>query len=218
MRQSAIRIKVLLADDHPLYQDGLAAAIQRRPDFELVGRASTGREALEGIRTLRPDVALIDVRMPDLTGLDLVKAVRRDELPTRVILLSAAIEPELVHAAVAAGARGYLVKEVGRDEMCETVAAVAHGSDTILSPAVQQALVAGVMLHTDAAPDRPVLTARERQVIGLMAEGLTAAGIAQRLVLGEATIKTHQRNVYEKLGVHDRAAAVAAALRLGLLE
>jgi two-component system nitrate/nitrite response regulator NarL len=218
MRQRASRISVLLADDHPLYQDGVAAAIQRRPDFELVGRASTGREALEGIRALRPAVALVDVRMPDLTGIDLVKAVRRDELPTRVILLSAAVEPELVHAAIAAGVRGYLVKEVGRDEICETVAAVAHGSDTILSPAVQQALVAGVMLHTDAAPNRPVLSPREREVIELMAEGHTVGGIASKLVLGEATIKTHQRNVYEKLGVHDRAAAVAAALRLGLLE
>jgi two-component system nitrate/nitrite response regulator NarL len=209
---------VLLADDHPLYQDGVAAAIRRRPDFELVGCASTGREALEGIRTLEPDVALVDVRMPDLTGIDLVKAVRRDELPTRVILLSAAIEPALVHTAVAAGARGYLVKEAGRDEICETVAAVAHGSETILSPAVQQALVTGVMLHADAAPDRPVLSAREREVLALMADGLTAGGIASTLVLGEATVKTHQRNIYEKLGVRDRAAAVATAMRLRLLE
>lgn len=217
-KEGARRVSVLLADDHPLYQDGVAAAIERRPDFELVARAASGREALEAIRALRPDVALVDVRMPGLSGIELVKAVRRDQLPTRVVLLSAAIEAELVHAAVAAGARGYLVKEIGREEICETVAAIARGSDIILSPVVHQALIAGVLLHTDAAPDRPVLSPREHEVIQLMAEGLTAGGIARQLVLGEATIKTHQRNIYEKLGVGDRAAAVAAAMRHGLLE
>jgi two-component system nitrate/nitrite response regulator NarL len=209
---------VLLADDHPLYVDGVAAAIRRRPELELVGQATSGREALEQIRAVEPDVALVDMRMPGLNGLDLVRAVRRDGLSTQMILVSAAIEAELVYAAVSAGARGYLVKEIGRDELCDAVVTVSSGTETVLSPVVQQALISGVMLHTDASPDRPVLTKREREVLELMAEGLTAPRMATRLVLGEATIKTHQQHIYEKLGVRDRAAAVAYALRQGLLE
>jgi two-component system nitrate/nitrite response regulator NarL len=217
MRESR-RISVLLADDHPLYVDGVGAALRRRPELEVVAQAATGREALEGIRALEPDVALLDVRMPGLTGIDVIKAIQRDRLPTRVILVSAAIEPELVHAAIGAGARAFLAKEVARDEICATVTTVAHSSETVLSPKVQQALVTGVMLHTDALPGRPALTRREHEVLELMARGLSARAIAEQLVLGEATIKTHQRHMYEKLNVGDRAAAVAAAMRYGLLE
>ena len=207
---------VVIADDHPLYREALAGAISRRPDLELVGEAVDGRTALELIRERIPDVAVLDMRMPDLRGLDVVAALTRDGSPTRVLMLSAARESSVVYAAVAAGAAGYWSKDGERDAICDAIAAVARG-EKVLDPSLQ----AGVFteIHSrEINADRPVLTDREREILALIAAGMSAPAIGQQLFLSTATVKTHLAHLYEKLGVSDRAAAVAEAMRRGLLE
>jgi two-component system, NarL family, nitrate/nitrite response regulator NarL len=210
------RITVLVADDHPVFRDGLERAMRERPDLDLVGIAADGCEALEGIRALRPEVALLDVRMPGLEGLDVLNAVRRDGLPTRVVMLSAAVEGPVVHRALAAGAAGYLSKDADRRTICDAVAAAARGT-TVVGAELQAGVIEEIRaLGVDA--DRPLLSAREREVLRLVAEGLSTSAVAARLVLSPATVKTHLAHLYDKLGVSERAAAVAEAMRRGLLE
>jgi two-component system, NarL family, nitrate/nitrite response regulator NarL len=213
--RGSTRITVLVADDHPLYREAVVRAVRARPDFELVGEAADGREALEAIRADRPDVAVLDVEMPSLGGLDIIDALQRDELPTRVVLLSAHLESDTVYEAVAGGVAAYLSKASPGERICDAIAAVARG-DVILPPEVQAGLAAEIRLRTE--PGRPALSPREQEVLTLIADGLTAPAVGRELHLSTATVKSHLKTLYEKLGVSDRAAAVAEAMRRGLLE
>jgi two-component system nitrate/nitrite response regulator NarL len=206
---------VLVADDHPLYRDGVVRAIKERPDLELVAECDDGRAALEQIRELEPDVALLDVKMPELDGIAVVRAVTRDELPTRIVFLSAYLDAAVVYTAVAGGAAAYLSKEADRQEICEAIAAVARGQ-TIFAPQVQAGIAQEMRMRRE--DDRPALSSREREVLELTAKGRSAPQIAEQLYLSTATVKTHLQRLYDKLGVSDRAAAVAEAMRRGLLE
>jgi two-component system, NarL family, nitrate/nitrite response regulator NarL len=210
------RVRVIVADDHPLFREGIERAVRERPDLELVAAAGDGREALARIRELQPDVAVLDLRLPELDGLQVLNALIRDGLPTRVLLLSAFGEAEVVYRAVQAGAAGYFRKEADRDAILNGITAVAGGR-TAIEPELQGGVFDQIRLRgTDG--DRPILTAREREVLALMAEGLSGPQIAERMIVALPTVKTHQARLYEKLGVSDRAAAVAAAMRRGLLE
>jgi two-component system nitrate/nitrite response regulator NarL len=209
------RTTVFVADDHPVFRDGLVRALRTRPEFELVGEEGDGREALAAIKRLTPAVALLDVKMPGLDGPAIAQALRRDNVPTRVVLISAHVPSELIYHAISQGAAAYLSKEASRDEICDTVAAVARG-ETRLSPEIQGELVRQIQMRS--VGDRPVLSQREREVLELIAEGLSAPDIGRRLHVSPATVKTHLQSLYEKLGVSDRAAAVASAMRNGLLE
>jgi len=209
------RRTVLIADDHPIYREGLTRAVTQRPEFELVGEAEDGRAALEQIRALRPNVALLDFKMPGLDGLQVLNAIQRDGLPTAVVLLSAHTTPEAVYECIAQGAAAFLSKQADRDEICDAVAAAARG-EVRLAPEAQGHLVREVRLR--AAARAPHLTAREREVLMMLADGLSAPDIAERLTLSTATVKSHLKSLYSKLEVSDRAAAVAAAMRQGLLE
>ena len=209
------RTTVFVADDHPVFRAGLVRALKTRPEFDLVGEAGDGREALAEIKRLEPAVALLDVKMPGLDGAAIAQALRRDGAPTRVVLISAHAPSELVYRAISLGATAYLSKEASRDEICDTVAAVARG-ETRLSPEIQGELVRQIQMRS--VGDRPVLSTREREVLEFIAEGLSAPDIAGRLHVSPATVKTHLQSLYEKLGVSDRAAAVARAMRVGLLE
>jgi two-component system nitrate/nitrite response regulator NarL len=210
------RVSVVVADDHPLFREGIERAVRERPDLELVGAASGGREALERIRALAPRVAVLDVRLPELDGLQILNAVIRDGLPTRVVFLSASGEPELVYRAVQVGAAGYFRKEADRDAILNGIAAVAAGR-TAIEPELQAGVFDQIRLR-GTGDDRPVLTVREREVLALMAEGLSGPQIAEQLIVALPTVKTYQTRLYEKLGVSERAAAVAEAMRRGLLE
>jgi two-component system nitrate/nitrite response regulator NarL len=216
MNERGKRATVLIADDHPLYREGLARAISGRPDLELVCEVSDGRTALEQIQQLAPDVAVLDMRMPELRGLEVVEALTRDGSPTRVLVLSAAIESSLVYAAVAAGAAGYWSKDAERDAICDAIAAVARGA-RVLDPSLQSGVFSEIHAR-EVDTGRPVLTSREHEILRCIAEGKTAPAIGAELYLSTATIKTHLAHLYEKLGVSDRAAAVAEAMRRGLLE
>jgi two-component system, NarL family, nitrate/nitrite response regulator NarL len=210
------RASVLIADDHPLYREGLARAISGRPDLELVSEVSDGRNALEQIQQLAPDVAVLDMRMPGLRGLEVVEALTRDGSPTRVLVLSAAIESSLVYAAVAAGAAGYWSKDAERDAICDAIAAVARG-ERVLDPTLQSGVFSEIHAR-EVDTGRPVLTSREHEILLCIAQGKTAPAIGAELFLSTATVKTHLAHLYEKLGVSDRAAAVAEAMRRGIVE
>jgi two-component system nitrate/nitrite response regulator NarL len=210
----ASRVSVYVGEDHPIYLDGLVRALGQRPEFEVVGSSRDGRRALEDIRALRPDVAILDENMPSMLGSDVLAAITRDELPTRVMMLSASLDGAVVFRAVANGVRAYLTKDADRAVICDTVAAVARGQ-TILAAEIQGGLADQVRMRE--RDERPTLSPREHEVLERTANGANAAEIAGALDISTATVKTHLRNVYEKLGVSERAAAVAEAMRRGLL-
>ncbi|MFF1706618.1 response regulator [Streptomyces sp. NPDC058252] len=215
MSVMAARIRVVVADDHPIYREGIARGLALSGQIEVVAEAATGREALEAIREHKPAVAVVDYRLPDLDGIAVVHAVHRDELPTRVIILSATTDSSVVFRAIQEGASGYLAKESRRAEIVDAVTRVAKGH-TVVPPDLTSDLAAEIRMR--AAHDTPVLTERERQVLDAFARGLSIPATAKELVLGASTVKTHAQRLYEKLEVSDRAAAVAEAMRRGLLE
>ena len=204
-----------MADDHPIYREGVVSAIKARPDLEFVGQASDGRSALEGIRELRPDVAVLDLNMPELDGMQVLDAVSREDLATRVLFVSAFLEGDVVYKAMANGAAGYLSKDADRDMICDAVAAVGRGETRVASE-VQAGLAAAIQRRE--VDERPLLSPREREVLKLTADGMSGREIGERLHLSPATVKTHLQSLYGKLGVSDRAAAVAVAIRQGLLD
>jgi two-component system nitrate/nitrite response regulator NarL len=208
-------VRVLAADGQPLYRDALARAIRERPELELVGQAGDGRAALEAIGSAQPDVALIDRTLTGLSGDQVLNAVARDGFRTRVVLIAAKPEPGDVYAALADGAAGYLTKDADARELCDAITAVARGK-TVLASDLQAGVAGEIRLR--APHDRPVMSDRERETLTLIAEGLSAPQIGRTLHLSTATVKTHLQHIYEKLGVSERAAAVAEAMRRGLLE
>jgi two-component system nitrate/nitrite response regulator NarL len=210
------RTTVLIADDHPLFREAIVRVIEGHPDLELVAEASDGRAALQKIRELSPDVAVIDVRMPELDGSDVLVALREEGLPTNVVFLSAFLDSKTVYNAVAAGANAYLSKEADSEEIVEAIAAAARG-DTILGPEVQTGLAEQIRFREENDA-RPRLSDREHEVLRLIAQGLSAPEVGERIHLSTATVKTHLQHLYEKLGVSERAAAVAEGMRRGLVE
>ena len=206
---------MLVAHGQPLYRDGLVRAIKQRPELELIGDTGHGREALDTIEAERPDVAVVDRRLLDLTGEQVLNAVGRDGLGTRVVMIAAEPEPGLVYSAIENGAAGYLTHDADAGELCDAVTAVARGG-TVLAPQVQAGIAGEIRLRADY--DRPFLSDREREILKLVAGGLTAPEIGRRIHVSTATVKTHLQHLYEKLGVGERAAAVAEAMRRGLVE
>ncbi|MEC5180998.1 response regulator transcription factor [Arthrobacter sp. CG_A4] len=209
------RVRIVVADDHPLFRRALVQTIRDQPEFELVGQASDGGHAMELIRELSPNVAVLDIRMPVLDGLQVVNALCRDELSTRVILLSAYVDGSVAFDAVAAGASAYLSKSVDPQLLTDTIRAVSRG-ETVLGSDVQASLAAEIRLR--GAQARPALSKRELEILVHVAGGRSAPQIAELLFLSTPTIKSHLQGLYEKLGVSDRAAAVAEGMRRGLLE
>jgi two-component system nitrate/nitrite response regulator NarL len=199
-----------------VYRDGLVQAIKDRPDLDLVAEACDGREALESIQRHEPDVALLDVRMPGLEGPAVLQALVREHASTRVVFVSAFIDSALVYAAIAAGAAGYLSKDAARREICDALVAAARGTN-VLSPELQAGLADEIRAR-EIDKARPILTERELAVLTLTSEGLTGREVAKMLTVAPSTVKTHLQHLYEKLGVSDRASAVAEGMRRGLLE
>jgi two-component system, NarL family, nitrate/nitrite response regulator NarL len=208
------RVTVVVADDHPLYRDGLAGAIREHPALELLGEATNGSEAVELIERHAPDVALLDVKM-HVNGPTVLRRIAGSGHATRVVFLSAYLDSALIYSVIEAGAAGYLSKQDDRSAICDALKAAARG-DLVLSRATQTAL--GREIRANRRPEPTPLTQREQEVLRLAAEGLSAPDIGARLYLSPATVKTHLAHLYEKLGVSDRSAAVAEGFRRGLLE
>ncbi|HZR93491.1 MAG TPA: response regulator transcription factor [Gaiellaceae bacterium] len=215
MSDSRRKVRVVVADDHPLYREGVVRALTASGRVEVVAEAEGGREALERIREHAPDVALLDYKLPDLDAVSVVHAVTRDGLETRVLLLSAFTDSGLVYEAMQTGAAGYLPKEAKRDDIVDAVLACARG-ETVLPPELTAGLVTEIRMRRSS--DAPALTVREREILVLIASGHSLPEIAKQLHLGLTTVKTHVQHLYEKLGVSDRAAAVAEAMRRRLIE
>jgi two-component system nitrate/nitrite response regulator NarL len=209
------RVRVLVADDHPLYREGVVRALAGSGQVEVVAEVGDGREALAAIQEQLPDVALIDYKLPGLDGVAIAHAVHRDGLATRVLLLSAFTDSGLVYEALQTGASGYLPKEARREQIVESVLGCARG-ETVVSPELTSGLVSEIRMR--GSHDGSLLTAREREILGLIAAGKSLPEIAKELFLGVTTVKTHVQHLYEKLGVSDRAAAVAEAMRRRLIE
>jgi two-component system, NarL family, nitrate/nitrite response regulator NarL len=211
------KVRVVVGEDHPLFREGLVRALTSSGSVDVVAEADDGVTALALIKAHLPHVALLDYRMPGMDGAKVAAAVRRDELPTRVLLLSAHDESAIVFHALAEGAAGFLPKESTKTEIVNGVLDCAQGRD-VVSPALAAGLAGEIRRRGNEAQTTPVLTPREREVLTLIAQGCSIPTIAAELYLAPSTVKTHVQRLYEKLGVGDRAAAVAAAMRRGLLE
>lgn len=213
-RQSEL-VTVVVGDDHPMYREGVVRAMKESGRIQVLAEVGDGRAALAAIREHSPAVALLDYRMPELDGLEVVAAVTRDGLPTHVLLLSATEDPATVYEALAAGAAGYLTKESDRDEIVAAVFSCAKGAGYVPT-GVASGLANEVRQR--AKGDATLLSPREGEIIKLIADGLSVPDIAGRLHLAPTTVRTHVQHLYEKLGVSDRAAAVAEAMRRKLVE
>jgi DNA-binding NarL/FixJ family response regulator len=204
-------IRVLLADDQRVVREGLAMLLELLPGIEVVGTAADGEEAVRLAAARAPDVILMDLRMPRVDGVEATRRIADVRPQARVIALTTYADEPTVLRALRAGARGYLTKDAGAEEIEAAITAVARG-EAALDPAVHAHVLAG--LSEPALPDG--LTPREAEVLTLIAEGLTNAQIAERLVVSQATVKSHVNHVFAKAGVRDRAQAVAYAYRNGL--
>jgi two-component system nitrate/nitrite response regulator NarL len=207
-------VRVLVADDHPLFREALARSIDESPRLEVIGLAVSAPDATEQIERLRPDVAVLDLKMPG-DGREVLAAVTSLELPTRVLFLSEYVDNASVLSAVSGGASGYLAKGAEADVIRNAIIEVAGGG-TALSTEAQGALLSSLK-SLEKAEHSP-LTRRELEMLELLAEGLSNADIAAQLFVSPETVKAHLRNMFGKLGVSDRTAAVAAALRKGLID
>jgi two-component system, NarL family, nitrate/nitrite response regulator NarL len=209
------RVTVVVADDHPLYREGVVRALSASGRVEVVAEAGDGRSALASIQQHLPDVALLDYKLPELDGLAITNAVVREQLPTRVLLVSAFSDSGVVYKALETGAAGFVSKEARREQIVDAVLACARG-ENVVPPEIAAGLVSEIRLRKQ--DDSPALTPREQEILRLIATGKSLPEIAKELFLGLTTVKTHVQHLYEKLGVSDRAAAVATAMRRGLIE
>ncbi len=204
-------IRLLIVDDHPVVRDGLRGMFSADPRFEVLGEAGDGAEAVAAGERLRPDVILMDLRMPRTDGVTAIRQLAERGVPARILVLTTYDTDSDVLPAIEAGATGYLLKDAPREELFRAVEAAAEGQ-AVLSPAVATRLM-GQLRQPASEP----LSQRELEVVALIAKGSTNRDAARQLFISEATVKTHLLHVYAKLGVNDRAAAVAAAFSRGYL-
>jgi DNA-binding NarL/FixJ family response regulator len=213
-------IRILIADDQELVRTGFRVVLDAEPDLEVVGEAADGLAALDVAETLRPDVVLMDIRMPNLDGIEATRRLAAGNGAPRILILTTFDLDDYVYEALRAGASGFLLKDARADELRQAVRMVASG-DALLSPAITRRLIES---YTRRPPPtaHPIpfaeLTPRELEVLRLVARGLSNADIARELVVGDATVKTHVARIFSKLDLHDRAQAVVLAYESGLVQ
>ena len=203
------KIRIILADDHPLTRAGIAEFLRRESTFELVAEAEDGIKAWEQIQELKPDVALLDIRMPGMDGVAVAQKVKNEGLPTATVMLTSYDAQQYVMASLRAGARGFVLKTVSPRELTAAINTVANGR-LYLDPEV-----ASVMGESDFVPEQ--LSAREREVLLLAARGLSSKEVAKRLFISERTVQTHLASIYDKLGSKNKTEALLLALKYGVV-
>jgi len=215
------KIRLLLADDHAIVRRGLQLFLKTQPDFELVGEAATGQEVLERVAELQPDIVLMDLHMPVVNGIEATRQIKASHPAVKVIVLTSFSDHDHVLPAVKAGAKGYLLKDIEPDELAKSIRQVYAGK-VELHPDVAGLLLEQIANPEDSAPERNAtpfdeLTAREREVLQLIASGFTNKEIAAALFITEKTVKTHVSHILEKLGLSDRTQAAILAVKHGLI-
>ena len=213
-------IKVLIADDHTVVRDGLTVMLGREKDFTVVGEAKNGLEAVEKARDLHPDVVLMDLRMPELDGVEAMIRIRAEDPEVKFIVLTTYDSDEYIFHAIEAGAKGYLLKDGSREELFQAVRAV-HRGESLIQPGVAAKVLdrfAQLSLQATQTTGTGTLSEREVEVLQLMAKGSPNKEIASTLTISEGTVKTHVANIFHKLEVRDRAEAVAQAMQRGIIK
>jgi DNA-binding NarL/FixJ family response regulator len=205
------QIRIVIADDHPIFRAGLQGLLSAQEDFQVVGEAANGREAVSVVRHAVPDVLLVDLQMPQLDGVGAIREIKDLAPATRILVLTTYDSDGDILRAVEAGATGYLLKDTPREELFKAIRATANG-DSVLSPAVASKLVGRARGPVDRS-----LSGREIEVLRLVARGISNKIIGKDLRISEATVKTHLLHIFAKLGVDDRTAAVTAAMERGVL-
>ena len=212
------KISVLIADDHTLFRKGVHKMLEAEEDMKVVGEAATGREALEQARALMPDVILMDIKMPELDGIEATRILCREMPHIGIIFVTMSQEDEFVFRGLQAGGRGYILKDSDPETMLRAIRAVAHG-ESLLGPTIaQKALRQFSALPGKQAPLVDELTSRELEVLTLIAEGLCNKEIARELTISEKTVKNHINNIFTKLHLYDRTQAMLYAIRKGLVK
>jgi len=210
-------IKVLIVDDHTVVRDGLTTILGREKDFTVVGEAKDGLEAVDRARELRPDVILMDLRMPELDGVEAMRHIAAENSEVKFIVLTTYDSDEYIFHAIEAGAKGYLLKDASRDDLFNAVRAV-HRGESLIQPGVAAKVLDRFAQLSRQATDTEVLSGREIEVLQLMARGAANKEIATSLSLSESTVKTHIANIFGKLGVNDRTKAVTQALQKRIIK
>jgi DNA-binding NarL/FixJ family response regulator len=208
------KIRIVVVDDHGLFRAGLVSLLTTFPEFEIIGEAGDGREALSVIEATRPDVVLLDVNMPIMGGVEMVEAIQKNDAPS-ILMLTISKHDEDLFGAIAAGADGYLLKDAEPDELRKAIILVAEGK-SVLSPEVTSRVMKAVGSSHGIPPDI-ALSKREMDVLKCLARGMTSSQIASVLFISENTVKTHVRHILEKLEASNRAEAVSRAIQLGII-
>ncbi len=209
-------IRLIIADDHAVVREGLAAMLEDEPDMQVAGLVGTGRDAVALVRQQQPDIALLDITMPDMNGLDATREIVADQAAVKVLILTMHEEEAFFFEAIRAGAAGYVLKGADSEELLSAIRAV-HEGGVYLPPKLAGGLVRDHLEHHPQPPLDDPLTPREREILTLITQGLTNRDIAQQLTLSLNTVKTHRLHILQKLNLHDRAELIDYALRRGLL-
>jgi DNA-binding NarL/FixJ family response regulator len=210
-------LRVLIADDHPLFRHGLSALLDTSRDFEVAGEATTGEEVIELATALQPDVILMDIQMPGINGIEATRRILHTSPHIRILIVTMFEDDTSVFTAMRAGARGYVLKDAQKDDMLQAIRAVGRG-EAIFSPAIATRLIDFFAAPRPVAPPHafPELTEREREILTLIAQGHSNTEIATRLVLSPNTVRNYVSNIFSKLQVADRAQAIIRAREAGL--
>jgi len=209
-------IKILIADDHPVVREGLFAMLSREADFEVVGDAKDGVEAVNKAKELKPDVVLMDLRMPEMDGVEAMRQIKSVVPDVRFIILTTYSDDEYIFSGIEAGARAYLLKDAPREDLFKAIRAVYQG-ESLIQPVVASKLLDRFSELSRRTPSGDELSERELEILRLMAKGAANKEISAQLSIAQSTVKTHIANIFQKLGVNDRTEAVTQALKKGII-